>query len=259
VDYLKYDWCSYSTIAKNLESLDELKKPFQLMHEALRQVDRDIVFSLCQYGMGKVWTWGDQVGGQLWRTTGDITDTWESLRSIGFSQVEGAAFAGPGRWNDPDMLVVGWVGWGPNLHPTRLTPDEQYTHLSLWSLQSAPLLIGCDLPRLDPFTLNLLTNDEVIAIDQDPLGKPAVPKVKEGDLQIWVKELADGGHAIGVFNLGQTTAKPTLDLKTFGLEGSLHLRDLWRQKDLSPSPTHTLAIPPHGVVMLRTLKVGATL
>ncbi len=151
VDYLKYDWCSYDQIARDT-SLAERQKPYLVMKEALNQVNRDIVYSLCQYGMSKVWRWGAEVGGNLWRTTGDITDTWESLKEIGFSQIENQPFAGPGHWNDPDMLVVGWVGWGPNLHPTKLTPDEQYTHISLWCLLSAPLLLGCDLQQLDPFT-----------------------------------------------------------------------------------------------------------
>jgi hypothetical protein len=146
-------------------------KPYALMRSMLDQVDRDIVYSLCQYGLGDVWEWGEEVGGNLWRTTGDITDTWKSMSEIGFSQVRNASCARPGNWNDPDMLVVGWVGWGPSLHPTQLTPDEQYTHISLWSLLSAPLLIGCDLERLDGFTLNLLTNDEVIAARPGPVGQ----------------------------------------------------------------------------------------
>ena len=144
IDYLKYDWCSYDRIAKD-KSRKELMKPYRVMRRMLDEVDRDIVYSLCQYGMGDVWEWGAKVGGNLWRTTGDITDTWKSMSEIGFAQVRSAPHAGPGRWNDPDMLVVGWVGWGPTLHPTQLTPDEQYTHISLWALLSAPLLIGCDL------------------------------------------------------------------------------------------------------------------
>jgi hypothetical protein len=252
VDYLKYDWCSYSEVAKDLTSLEELQKPYRVMDEALRGVGRDIVYSLCQYGMGKVWEWGDAVGGQLWRTTGDITDTWESLRQIGFAQTENAPFAKPGNWNDPDMLVVGWVGWGPSLHPTRLTPDEQYTHLSLWSLLSAPLLIGCDLTRLDPFTLNLLTNDEVLAVDQDRLGRQATPVLKEGEIQVWVKDLADGHRAFGVFNLGDAPATYTVDLEKLGLKGRHRLRDLWRQKDLGlASGRVSLQVAPHGVVLLK--------
>lgn len=251
IDYLKYDWCSYDGIAKDT-SLPERKKPYFVMRDALVSVDRDIVYSLCQYGMSKVWEWGDEVGGNLWRTTGDITDTWESLREIGFSQVENAKYAKPGNWNDPDMLIVGWVGWGPNLHPTRLTPDEQYTHISLWCLLSAPLLIGCDLERLDDFTLNLLTNDEVIAIDQDPLGKQATPVIKEGDVQVWVKELADGTKAVGIFNLGTQTASYSLIMEKAGLKTGLPVRDLWRQKTLGKSGnTMDFRIPSHGVLLLR--------
>jgi alpha-galactosidase len=251
VDYLKYDWCSYDRISKG-ETLEELKKPYLVMRRELDKTGRDIVFSLCQYGMGKVWEWGATVGGNSWRTTEDITDTWESLRAIGFSQVDDAPFAGPGHWNDPDMLVVGWVGWGPSLHPSHLTPDEQYTHISLWSLLSAPLLIGCDLTRLDDFTLNLLTNDEVLALDQDPLGKAAVPRIKTGDIQVWVKELYDGSRAVGIFNLGAETAGCKLSFKEIGTAGKCLVRDLWRQKDLgAASETFETKVPAHGVVLLR--------
>lgn len=251
VDYLKYDWCSYGEIAKDT-TLAEYKKPYFVMRDALSKVNRDIVYSLCQYGMGDVWKWGDEVGGNLWRTTGDITDTWESLRGIGFSQVSNQPYSKPGNWNDPDMLIVGWVGWGPNLHPTRLTPDEQYTHISLWCLLSAPLLIGCDLQRLDEFTLNLLTNDEVIAIDQDPLGNQAKRVLVEGDIQVWVKKLADGSNAIGVFNLSEKTISYDLDFKKTGLKSGGELRDLWRQKDLGTfTKDINVAIPSHGVILLK--------
>jgi hypothetical protein len=251
VDYLKYDWCSYGRIAKD-KRLPELMRPYQTMRAALDRVDRDIVYSLCQYGMGQVWEWGAQVGGQLWRTTGDIEDTWESLRDIGFKQVEDASFAGPGHWNDPDMLVVGQVGWGPSLHASRLSPDEQYTHLSLWSMLSAPLLIGCDLSTLDPFTLNLLTNDEVLAIDQDPLGRQATPRQRAGAFQVWVKPLQDGGFAIAAFNLGPQAGSLPLDLAALGVPEGAMLRDCWRQKDLGR--IQAVRIPSHGVVLMRTVK-----
>jgi len=251
IDYLKYDWCSYDTIAKD-RSRRELMKPYALMRRMLDAVDRDIVYSLCQYGMGEVWTWGETVGGNLWRTTGDITDTWESMSGIGFSQVRSAPFAGPGHWNDPDMLVVGWVGWGPSLHPTRLTPDEQYTHISLWSLLAAPLLIGCDLERLDDFTLNLLTNDEVLAVDQDRLGRQATPVWRRADHQVWVKELEGGAHAVGVFNLGAATRSIEVPLRAIGLKGAWAVRDLWRQKDLDNAEgAFSVAVPSHGVALLR--------
>jgi hypothetical protein len=251
VDYLKYDWCSYDGIAKDT-SLAERKKPYFVMRDALDAVNRDIVYSLCQYGMSKVWQWGDEVGGNLWRTTGDITDTWESMKEIGFNQTENLPYAGPGHWNDPDMLVVGWVGWGPNLHPTRLSPDEQYTHISLWCLLSSPLLIGCDLQRLDTFTLNLLTNDEVIAINQDPLGNQASQVILEGDMQVWLKNLADGNKAVGIFNLADSTVHYPFNFATAGLPDALNVRDLWRQKDLGKfTGTLETSIPSHGVVLLK--------
>ncbi len=251
VDYLKYDWCSYSTIAKDT-SLVELKKPYFLMQKGLLKTNRDIVFSLCQYGMGNVWKWGTEVGGNLWRTTGDITDMWEVLSEIGFSQVQNAAYTGPGHWNDPDMLTVGWVGWGPDLHPSRLTPNEQYTHMSLWCLLSAPLLIGCDVSRLDDFTLNLLTNDEVLALDQDPLGKQAVPVYKSGNIQIWLKQLADGNKAIGIFNLGTSSEDVTVHLTDLGINVKHTIRDIWRQKDIGEfEDTYKATVPNHGVALLK--------
>jgi alpha-galactosidase len=205
--------------------------------------------------MGKVWEWGADVGGNLWRTTGDIGDSWESMSTIGFHQVENAAFAGPGHWNDPDMLVVGWVGWGPNLHPTGLTPDEQYTHISLWCMLSAPLLIGCDLTKLDDFTLNLLTNDEVLALDQDPLGKQAKPVIKTETIEVWVKDLEDGTKAIGIFNTGSETKEFPLELNRIGVTGSVVLRDLWRQKSLgSFDNVFKTPIPSHGVVLVKAGK-----
>jgi hypothetical protein len=173
------------------------------------------------------------------------------MRDIGFSQTVNAPHAGPGRWNDPDMLVVGWVGWGPNLHPTRLTPDEQYTHITLWCLLSAPLLIGCDLARLDPFTLNLLTNDEVIAVDQDPLGRQAVPVLVDSAIQVWRKPLADGRTVFGVFNLGGVPRTCRIPLRVLGFTGSAAMRDLWRQKELGTVEHEiAVAVPPHGAELI---------
>lgn len=266
IDYLKYDWCSYSKIAKD-RSLPELKKPYQVMREALNKVPRDIVYSLCQYGMGKVWEWGEEVGGNCWRTTGDITDTWSSMSNIGFNQAGQEKFAGPGHWNDPDMLVVGLVGWGPQLHPSNLTPDEQYTHISLWSLLCSPLLIGADMSRLDDFTLNLLTNAEVIEINQDPLGVQARRIYNDDGKQIWIKEMEDGSKAVGLFypDLGEKkepekyfnwgekkSAKIILKGTDIGISGKFTVRDVWRQKDLGVFENQFEAeVPYHGVVLLR--------
>ncbi|MDD4645158.1 MAG: glycoside hydrolase family 27 protein, partial [Bacteroidales bacterium] len=258
VDYLKYDWCSYDQIAKNTGK-DELMKPYFIMRDVIRKSSRDIVYSLCQYGMGEVWKWGAEVGGNLWRTTEDINDSWESLKSCGFTQTVQAPYAGQGHWNDPDMLVVGWVGWGPSLHQSQLTPDEQYTHISLWSLLSSPLLLGCDLTRLDEFTLNLITNDEVLAVDQDRLGKQAARDLTDGNIQVWSKMLFDGSLAIGIFNLGEESMKYKLDLNKLGLKGSQKARDLWRQKDLGTfTDNFTAQVPSHGVVFIRVFAKPAT-
>jgi hypothetical protein len=252
LDYIKYDWCSYGDIAPAKPSLAEYKKPYEVMRAALNNTNRDIVYSLCQYGMGDVWEWGDQVGGNLWRTTGDITDTWESLSGIGFNQSKSSPFARPGHWNDPDMMIVGWVGWGDHLHQTRLTPSEQYTHVSLWALLSAPLLIGCDLSRIDDFTYNLLANDEVIAIDQDPLGKAAIQVVKNNDYQIWVKELNDGGRAIGIFNLSDSDKTIKVNWADLGLKDYKQVRDVWRQKEVGKfGKSFETTVFNHGVAMLK--------
>jgi alpha-galactosidase len=270
-DYLKYDWCSYGSVINGLPNNDPNKvpslsfqgggnlqvaeKPYKLMGDYLRQQPRDIVFSLCQYGMSDVWKWGDSVNGNSWRTTGDITDTWASVKSIALAQDKAAAWAKPGNWNDPDMLVVGTVGWG-NPHPTKLKPDEQYLHFSLWCLFSAPLLIGCDMEKLDAFTLNLLTNDEVIAVNQDPLGKEATCAQTNGDLRIYVKELEDGSRAVGFCNFGLEKLKLSYkDFEKLGITGKQKVRDLWRQKDISTVDTKTgqlpVTVPVHGVVLYK--------
>jgi alpha-galactosidase len=273
-DYLKYDWCSYGEIASggdpNAKNIPLWGKtatndagaiyPYKVMGKFLREQNRDIVFSLCQYGMADVWKWGGSVNGNSWRTTGDITDTWRSMSGIGFKQDKAAPYAKPGNWNDPDMLVVGEVGWGKT-HPSHLTPDEQYTHISLWCLLSAPLLIGCDMTKFDDFTLNLLSNDEVLAIDQDALGKSATCVLTDGDVRVYEKELEDGGHALGFFNLG--TAPVNVNFNEFaklGFTGKQHVRDLWRQKNLADVDATTgalpLMIPAHGVVLYKLTAAG---
>ncbi|MDB5023742.1 MAG: putative Ig protein [Mucilaginibacter sp.] len=255
IDYLKYDWCSYSEVTSSRPTLDDMKKPYQLMRASLDKVHRDILFSFCQYGMGDVWNWGGQVGGNSWRTTGDIEDTWKSMSTIGFSQDKTAEGAKPGHFNDPDMLVVGKVGWGDSQHNTRLTPDEQYTHISLWSLLSSPLLIGCDMGHLDPFTLSLLTNDEVLAIDQDALGREARQTAKKDDYQVWTKELEDGSKAVGIFNTSDKYQLIKLNKADAGLGGYTKVRDVWQQKYLiTAAGEFVTKVPPHGVVLVRVSK-----
>ena len=253
VDYLKYDWCGY-TKKHNTEpdngTVASFVRPYLLMERYLREQPRDIFYSLCQYGMQDVWKWGYAVDGNSWRTTGDITDTWASLYDIGFvRQRDLHPYAGPGHWNDPDMMIVGKVGWSATLRDSRLTPDEQYTHVSLWALLAANMLIGCDLAQLDDFTIGLLCNNEVNAVNQDVLGKQAKCEVDEDGIQIWKRPLSDGTYAVGIFNLNKEDA--TVDFRKYterlGLSGSV-LRDLWRQKDIDDT---SYFIPTHGVKLLK--------
>jgi alpha-galactosidase len=272
-DYLKYDWCSYSQVAPvkagdtnstrrrgaNDFDLATLKKPYEVMRTALDKVPRDIMYSLCQYGWGKVWEWGAEpaIHGNSWRTTGDITDTWQSLSSIGFSQFGHEKFAGPGHFNDPDMMIVGKVGWGPQLHPTRLKPNEQYTHVSLWCLLTGPLLIGCDMTAMDDFTLSLLSNDEVLEVSQDPMGRQASRIVKQGNLEIWAKDMSDGSKAVGLFNRNNTDTNVVAQWSDLGLSGSRMVRDLWRQQDLGKfSGRFETVVPHHGVVLVKVAAVA---
>ena len=254
-DYLKYDWCSYGDVIEgnwSTYSRDTLQKPYRVMRAALDKVPRDILFSLCQYGSGNVWEWGADVGGNSWRTTGDIVDHWSSMSRIGFGESGHEKFVGPGHFNDPDMLVVGKVGWGPQLHPTRLTPNEQYTHISLWCLLASPLLIGCDMTQLDEFTLSLLTNDEVLEVNQDPLGRQAARVARNGQIEVWAKDLEDGTKAVGLFNRGENKAVVTAKWSDLGLTGKHQVRDLWRQKDLGTfNAEYRTSVTRHGVVLLK--------
>lgn len=265
IDYLKYDWCEYnqvykpifdktgSPVLKNPKDILNYQKPYAVMQNAIANVSpkRDIVYSLCQYGWVEVWKWGAVVNGQSWRTTGDIEDNWASMAGIGFKQAAFTQYAKPGRWNDPDMLVVGKVGWGPSLRNSRLSANEQYTHISLWAMLASPLLIGCDMSQLDDFTLNLLKNSEVIALNQDPLGKQAEQKIENENFQIWVKPLEDGSKAIGIFNVSDKEQSISVDFKSVGITAVKNVRDVWRQKNLGDFGIYETIIPKHGVKLLR--------
>jgi alpha-galactosidase len=236
------------------------QEPYIKMRQSLDKVNRDILYSLCQYGNANVWEWGESIGGNSWRSTGDITDNWQSMSRIGFGQAGHEKFAGPGHWNDPDMLVVGYVdvGRGVNLHPTRLTPDEQYTHISLWCLLCSPLLIGCDMTKLDDFTLGLLSNDEVLEVSQDPLGRQASRVVQQGELEIWAKDMSDGSKAVGIFNRSDAASDFAAKWSDLGLKGEQNVRDLWRQSDLGKfSDQFQTTIPRHGVVLVRIRPAAA--
>jgi len=253
VDYLKYDWCGYGSkhaTEPDNRTMASYVRPYLLMERHLRAQPRDIFYSLCQYGMQEVWKWGKAVDANSWRTTGDITDTWESLYDIGFcQQTDLYPYAEPGHWNDPDMLIVGKVGWSDNLRDSRLTPDEQYTHISLWALLASNMLIGCDLAQLDDFTINLLCNNEVNAVNQDVLGQQAQRVVNSDGIQVWMRPLSDGSKAIGIFNLNEkdTTIDVAAYLRKLGMKHTA-VRDLWRQQDVS---NLTMFIPTHGVKLLK--------
>jgi alpha-galactosidase len=250
-DYLKYDWCGYGRIAPN-PTQEDRQKPYRLMGEILKRQPRDMVFSICQYGQGSVWEWGRDVGGHLWRMTGDIRDNWPSMSGIGFQQTGREQHAGPGGWNDTDMLVVGMVGWSQGQRPSDLTPNEQLTHLALWALQAAPLLIGADLSKIDEWTTNVLGNREMLAVNQDVLGKPAGRRMSDGWVEVWARPLEDGTIAAGLFNRGPEAATVTATWTALGLKGAQPVRDLWLQKDLGRMDRQLSAtVPRHGVLFVK--------
>ncbi len=251
VDYLKYDWCSYQSVAGGSDK-EALMKPYLLMRDALDACDRDIVYSLCQYGMGDVWEWGAEVGGNLWRTTGDIADSWNSMSKIGFAQNGLESWAGPGHWNDPDMLVVGIVGWGKTMRPTPLTKNQQVAHITLWTVLAAPLLLGCDLAQLDTFTLALITNDEVIDVNQDPLGKQGWRCAGDPWSETWIKPLYDGTLAVALFNRIPVKTTLTARWDDLGITGIQPVRDLWQRKDLPAAQgTFSAEVPANGSVLVK--------
>ena len=253
IDYLKYDWCSAGPIDDGT-ALEDLVAPYARMRAALDRVDRDIVFHACQYGFGKPWEWGRaRAGANAWRTTGDIEDSWESVDAIGFGQRALAPFAGPGGWNDPDMLVLGRVGggWYQPMRETRLTRDEQRTHLGLWALLAAPLLLGCDLTALDAATLELISNDEVLEVHQDPLGRQAEPVVLDGAVEVWRKPLADGSAAFGLFNRGTADLTAAVEWSELGLPKAAVMRDVWARRTLPADRGWQGVLAGHGSALLR--------
>jgi alpha-galactosidase len=245
IDYLKYDWGPVEA------------PPTREMAEALRATGRDIVLSLSNNAAGNLFGEISAVAplAQSWRTTTDITDNWGSVKGIGFAQDKWAPFARPGHWNDADMFEVGANGGGGR---KKLTPDEQYTHVSLWCLLSTPLLLGCDLEKMDDFTLGLLTNDEVLAVDQDALGKQATRVSGQGDLLVYAKRLEDGAWAVGLFNLGVSEETVSILWSDLKLAGPQAVRDLWRQKNLGTfADRFATPVASHGVVLVRVAPAQA--
>lgn len=236
-DYLKYDW--------NPNDIEHTT----LMSETLKKSGRDIAFSISNaapFELAGEWAKLTNV----WRTTFDIHDSWYSMTAIGFTQHKWQQFGGPGHWNDPDMLVVGKVGWGGDIRKSKLTADEQYTHISLWSILAAPLLIGCDLSLLDEFTVKLLTNSEVIAVDQDVAGIQGdrVKFDKQNQIEIWSRPLADGSLAVGLFNLSDKEQSISVTWSELGISGDRKVRNLWKQADLGTfNDSFSNSVPSHGV------------
>ena len=238
IDYLKYDWCG----ARTLYTDEEMPAVYQKMGDALRASKRPIVYSLCQYGRLDVWKWGSDVGGNLWRTTGDIRDAWDSMSRIGFGQNDLAQWARPGHWNDPDMLEIG---------NGAMSETEYKLHMSLWAMLAAPLLAGNDLRSMSPAILEILTNREVIAIDQDKDGTQGKSVWKSGDQEIWTRPLSGKAQAVALFNRAKDEAKMTVRWADLGITRT-RVRDLWLHQDIeSPGPEYTVSVPGHGAVMLR--------
>jgi alpha-galactosidase len=245
-DYLKYDWAPiHAPDAKE-------------MYDALSTSGRDIIFSLSNNGLytllGEIAAVSPYANS--WRTTDDVHDKWANVANSAFNEDPWAPYARPGHFNDPDMLVLGVIGWG-HPHPTRLTPDEQYTQISMWCLLSAPLILGCDLQKLDPFTKSLITNDEVLDIDQDSLAKQATCIAKSGDTSVYAKPLDDGTWAVGLVNRGATPATVTLNFPDLHITAPQLIRDLWRQKDAGPfTGQYSAQVASHGIQLVRVIPAG---
>jgi alpha-galactosidase len=247
IDYLKYDLCSFNDFMKkapNEAAANQMMRDaYVKMGKALRSTGRPIVYSFCQYGRDDVWKWGAQAGGNLWRTTGDINDTYTRMTTIGFEQLGIGRYAGPGHWNDPDMLEVGNGG---------MTFDEYKTHMSLWAILAAPLLAGNDLTNMSAETRELLLNKEVLDVDQDALGKQGDRVSADGMTEIWARPLAGSAQGVGLFNRDDQPRRVTLKFDSIGFTGNVKLRDLWQHKDLgSMKNEYTADVPPHGVIFLK--------
>jgi len=245
VDYLKYDWCHHGT--QNAEA------SYRLMAEALKATGRSVVFSICEWGTNNPWLWGAKVGGNLWRTTEDIMNCWDCLADWGGMgwihildlQVGLEGYAGPGHWNDPDMLEVGNSG---------LTLDESRAHFSLWAILAAPLIAGNDIINMPDDVRDILTNREVIAVDQDSLGKEGTRVKDLGDLEVWSRELADGSRAVVLFNRGENKAGISFNWTDIGYPNSLKakVRDLWLHKELGKfKGSFSAQVDRHSVVMVK--------
>jgi alpha-galactosidase len=261
-DLLKYDLCSYRKLT-DFHNVDTLQKIYSLMGNLLHEQPRDIIYNLCEYGVGDVWKWGDKVHANSWRTAYDLGGKMDSIfpkiYRDGFdlyAEKELHEYAQPGNWNDPDYLLLGIINnWKGDPIPAPLTPNEQYTYFSFWTLINAPLILSCDITKLDDFALGLISNDEVIEVNQDALGKAAKRISLKDDIDIWYKDLEDGSKAVGIFNRSETKKPASLILSELGFVGKCKIRDLWRQKDIGYfSGNFETEVNRHGVVLIKVTR-----
>jgi len=254
-DFLKYDWCSYDMIAGKKKSVEVYQKPYIQMGSILKSLDRDIVFNLCQYGMGDVWKWGGKVGGHCWRTSGDLGFELDRIFDVALRNSSFRQYSKPGEWNDPDYIQIGWIGNASKMGIPELTPmphSMQYAYMSLWCLMAAPLIYSGDMSRLDSFTLSVLCNPEVIEINQDSLGECGLVIQRNKDCFLMIKTLADGSKAIGLFNRGIKETEISFDWNELGISGNQLIRDLWHQNDLGVfKDQFSTKVPAQGVFMIK--------
>ena len=271
-DFVKYDWCSYGRIAegrdaavtnvptfgKGARNLEAYQYPYRLMGELLKRQRRDIVYNLCQYGMGNVWEWGEKVEGHCWRTAGDLGFELDRVVEVALKNSEHRAWSRPGAWNDPDYIQIGWIGSahsGGLPEPCPMNGNEQYAYMSLWALMAAPLFYSGDMPKLDAFTLNVLCNPEVIEVNQDALGQGAEVVHQGENSFLMIKDLEDGSKAIGMFNRGEFPLELAAPWPVIGITGPHVARDLWRQRDIGlVDRSLSIKVPRHGVMLLKLTK-----
>ncbi len=257
-DFLKYDWCSYGRIAGADKSVEAYQKPYLQMGRILESLNRDIVFNLCQYGMGEVWKWGAEVGGNSWRTAGDLGFELHRIFDIAISNSNHRQYSKPGEWNDPDYIQIGWIGNARDEGIPKLTTmprNMQYAYMSLWCLMASPLIYSGDLSKIDEFTLGILCNPEVIEIDQDPLGQGGLVIPRDSSRFLMVKNLADGSLSVGLFNREKNPAEVSVSWDELQITGKRVVRDLWRRKDIGVYNNRFVAeVPAEGVVMIKISK-----
>jgi alpha-galactosidase len=267
-DFLKYDWCSYGHIAgggkaddkemtwgDKKPTLEAYQYPFRQMGSLLKKQNRDIVFNLCQYGLGEVWKWGGEVDGNSWRTGDDLGFELDRIFDIAIKNTKYWQYSKPGQWNDPDYIQIGWIGNAHGMGEPKLTkmlPSLQYAYMSLWSLIASPLIYSGDMSKLDAFTLNVLCNPEVIEVNQDILGECGMVINKPDSCFLMVKNLADGSKAVGLFNRGKEVVEVEVNWAELGISGKHTVRDLWHQKNAGVyKQQYKVPVPAQGVVMVK--------